>query len=259
MNIEALNYLTQNTNSTNSSNTTSNQNSGFNVAMESLLSALSKVNNPVYSNNSCCNNQNKKININIEKLEVNGKELMSSGNDLEVNSNKQNSLDILEQNIQSVQTSNKVENVSQEIKLSDKNSTMQIEKSIELSAKKYGVDADLVRAVIKVESNFNPKVTSSAGAKGLMQLMPQNYEMYGLSDPYDIEKNIDAGVKHLKSYIDRYDGDIQMGLMAYNGGPTRMDKRGVKSIDDIYKMPTQTQNYVPKVMKYYEQFKSEVA
>ena len=69
---------------------------------------------------------------------------------------------------------------------------------------------------------------------------------------FDIEQNIDGGTRHIKEYLDKYNGDVEMALMAYNGGPTRMAKRGVKSINDIYKMPKETQNYVPKVMKYYK-------
>ncbi|MPM77408.1 hypothetical protein SDC9_124411 [bioreactor metagenome] len=93
---------------------------------------------------------------------------------------------------------------------------------------------------------------SRAGAKGLMQLMPENCRDLGVKDPLNIEENIDGGTRHIKEYLDKYNGDVEMALMAYNGGPTRMAKRGVKSINDIYKMPKETQNYVPKVMKYYK-------
>lgn len=126
-----------------------------------------------------------------------------------------------------------------------------IENAVQLYSNKYGVDSDLVKAIIKVESNYDPNVVSSAGAQGLMQLMPENCTSLGVTDPLNIEQNIEGGVKHIKEYIDRYNGDIEMALMAYNGGPTRMANRGVNSIDDIYKMPKETQNYVPKVMSYY--------
>ena len=85
-----------------------------------------------------------------------------------------------------------------------------------------------------------------------MQLMPENCKDLGISDPFNIEQNIDGGTRHIKEYLDKYNGDVEMALMAYNGGPTRMARRGVKSINDIYKMPKETQNYVPKVMKYYK-------
>ncbi|WP_195955539.1 lytic transglycosylase domain-containing protein [Clostridium saudiense] len=129
-----------------------------------------------------------------------------------------------------------------------------IENAVELYSNQHGVDSNLVKAIIKVESNFDPNVVSSAGAKGLMQLMPENCKALGVEDPFNIEQNIEGGVKHIKEYIDRYDGDIEMALMEYNGGPTRMMNRGVTSIDDIYKMPKETQNYVPKVMSYYRGF-----
>ncbi|MGL5663249.1 MAG: lytic transglycosylase domain-containing protein [Cetobacterium sp.] len=126
-----------------------------------------------------------------------------------------------------------------------------IENAISKASKKHGVDEKLIKSIIKVESNFNPNVVSSAGAKGLMQLMPENCKTYGVSDPFNIEQNVDAGTRHIKDYLNKYDQDVEMALMAYNGGPTRMARRGVKSINDIYKMPKETQNYVPKVMKYY--------
>ncbi|MCI6276209.1 MAG: transglycosylase SLT domain-containing protein [Clostridium sp.] len=126
-----------------------------------------------------------------------------------------------------------------------------IENAIEISSKKYGVDEKLIKAIIKVESNFDPKVVSPVGAKGLMQLMPENCRDLGVSDPFNIEQNIDGGVRHIKEYLDRYKGNMEMSLMAYNGGPTRMMNRGVRSINDLYKMPRETQNYVPKVMSYY--------
>ncbi|MDU4891619.1 MAG: lytic transglycosylase domain-containing protein [Clostridium sp.] len=131
------------------------------------------------------------------------------------------------------------------------NKDERIAAAIDKSAAKYGVDQGLIRAIIKAESNFDPNVVSSAGAMGLMQLMPENCTALGITDPLNIEQNIDGGVRHIKEYIDRYNGDIEMALMAYNGGPTRMMNRGVTSINDIYKMPKETQNYVPKVMKYY--------
>lgn len=114
---------------------------------------------------------------------------------------------------------------------------------------KYGVDKNLVLAIIKHESNFDPNVVSSAGAKGLMQLMDFNSEAYGLTNPFDIDQNINAGVQHIKSYLDLYDGNVELALMAYNAGPGTVSRRGVKSIDDLYKMPQETQNYVTKIMK----------
>lgn len=145
-------------------------------------------------------------------------------------------------------------NASNNVEITNSNLTQkeQIEDAVKKASKKYGVDANLIKAVIKTESNFNPNVVSRAGAKGLMQIMPSNFKNLGISNPFDIYQNVDGGTKLLKQYIDKYNGDIQMALMAYNGGPTRMKNRGVTSIDHIYKMPKETQNYVKKVMKYYK-------
>ena len=126
-----------------------------------------------------------------------------------------------------------------------------IENAIEISSKKYGVDEKLIKAIIKFESKFDPKVVSPVVDQGFMQFMPDNCRDLGVSDPFNIEQNIDGGVRHIKEYLDRYKGNMEMSLMAYNGGPTRMMNRGVRSINDLYKMPRETQNYVPKVMSYY--------
>jgi len=135
--------------------------------------------------------------------------------------------------------------------------TVDVEKiysTVDKYSQKYGVDKNLVLAIIKQESNFNPNAVSSAGAKGLMQLMDFNSEAYGLTNPYDIDQNIEAGVKHIKSYLDMYNGNLEMALMAYNGGPGTMDRRGVKSASDLYKMPQETQNYVPKILSNYRNY-----
>lgn len=137
------------------------------------------------------------------------------------------------------------------LNISNMDIDQRIESAIENSSKKYGVDEKLIKAIIKQESNFNPNAVSSAGAQGLMQLMPENCTALGVSDPLNIEQNIDGGVRHIKGYLDRYNGNVEMALMAYNGGPTRMINRGVTSINHIYKMPKETQNYVPKVLNYY--------
>lgn len=123
--------------------------------------------------------------------------------------------------------------------------------AVDDSAKKYGVDPNLILAVIKQESDFDPNSTSGVGAAGLMQIMPENFSHLGITDGYDVEQNVNGGTKLLKEYLDKYNGSSEMALMAYNGGPGTMQRRGVSSASDLYKMPQETQNYVPKVMGYY--------
>lgn len=118
----------------------------------------------------------------------------------------------------------------------------------------YDVDPALVLAVIKAESNFDANATSGAGAIGLMQVMDFNLESLGVVNGYDIDENIRAGVSILKGYLDDCNGDIAMALMAYNAGPGTMMNRGVISSEHLYKMPLETQNYVPKVLTYYDEY-----
>lgn len=151
---------------------------------------------------------------------------------------------------ESQKNSSMTENIV-EVTNKDVDTKTRIENAVVTASKKYGISENLIKAIIKVESNFNPNTVSSAGAKGLMQLMPENCRDLNVKNPFNIEENIDGGTRHIKEYLDLYKGDVKMALMAYNGGPTRMRKRGVLTPDDIYKMPKETQNYVPKVMKYY--------
>lgn len=164
-------------------------------------------------------------------------------NNIQTSNSKTENLDT----VNSMHNSNKLTVTSK-----NQDANAQIENAISISSKKYSVDENLIRSIIKVESDFNPKCTSKAGAKGLMQLMPENCRDLGVKKPYDIYENIDGGTRHIKEYLDKYNGNTKMALMAYNGGPTRMSKRGVNSPEDIYLMPKETQNYVPKVMKYYK-------
>lgn len=128
---------------------------------------------------------------------------------------------------------------------------IRIENAIKNACSKYGIDKRLVRAIIKQESDFNPYVVSSAGAMGLMQLMPENCKEDGVADPFNIEQNIEGGTKQLKTLLKMYGGNYEMALMGYNAGQGTVARRGVKSLDDIYKMPRETQDYVKKVMGYY--------
>lgn len=126
-----------------------------------------------------------------------------------------------------------------------------IENAADNAAAKYGIDKDLIMAIINHESGFQPDVTSSAGAQGLMQVMPANFAIAGISDGYNIEQNIDGGTKLLKNCIDMYGGNVEMGMIAYAGGCGTMKSRGVESYSDLYKMPAETKRAVPEILEGY--------
>jgi soluble lytic murein transglycosylase-like protein len=93
-------------------------------------------------------------------------------------------------------------------------------------ARLNGVRTDLVRAVMQVESAFNPSARSPKGAMGLMQLMPETARLYGVSNPYSPVENVRAGVKYIRALLDRYEGNEELALAAYNAGPGAVDKHG---------------------------------
>lgn len=116
---------------------------------------------------------------------------------------------------------------------------------IDDTSAKYGVDAKLIKALVKQESGFNPTAKSKAGALGLMQLMPSTAKGLGVKDPLDAKQNIEGGVKYVKSLLNRFDGNIILALAAYNAGPNAVKKyNGIPP----YK---ETQNYVKSILKNY--------
>ena len=117
---------------------------------------------------------------------------------------------------------------------------------IEETAQKYGVDASLVEAVIQAESNFNPDAVSSAGAMGLMQLMPATASSLGVADPFNPEQNVDGGVRLLSQLLNSYDGNASLALAAYNAGPGAVATYG--GIPPYQ----ETQTYVQRVLQYWQ-------
>jgi hypothetical protein len=119
--------------------------------------------------------------------------------------------------------------------------TGQYESLIQTYAAKNGLDPSLVRAVIQTESGGNPRAISSAGAMGLMQLMPGNAQEAGISDPFDPEQNIAAGTQQLSNLMKEYGGDLDLALAGYNAGPGNVRKYGgVPPFQE-------TQSYIRKV------------
>ena len=121
------------------------------------------------------------------------------------------------------------------------------------AAQRYQLPSSFIRAVMRVESNFNPDVVSSAGAMGLMQLMPKTARSMGVSDPFDVRQNILGGARYLRILANRFKGDLILTVAAYNAGEGAVEK-----YDGIppYK---ETQRYVRRVLKHYYAYRSEVA
>ncbi|SDT37097.1 Transglycosylase SLT domain-containing protein [Paenibacillaceae bacterium GAS479] len=124
------------------------------------------------------------------------------------------------------------------------------------AAAKYGISPSLIRSVIDAESSFNPQAVSSAGAKGLMQLMDGTASGLGVTNSFDPAQNIDGGTKYLSYLLGKFENSVPAALAAYNAGPGRLDRLGIKdeaSLNEKYEsLPQETQNYVLKVMRKLE-------
>jgi hypothetical protein len=123
-------------------------------------------------------------------------------------------------------------------------SAVNLDEIFQKASDTYHVPVELLKAVAKAESNFNPTAESHAGAKGIMQLMPGTAKALGVTDPFDPEQSIMGGAKYLSQQLARYDGNAVLALAAYNAGPGNVAKyNGVPPFKE-------TQTYISKVMGY---------
>jgi soluble lytic murein transglycosylase len=118
------------------------------------------------------------------------------------------------------------------------------------ASRRYGVSVPLLKAIVKAESDFNPRAVSKKGAKGLMQIMPENFELLDIKDPFDPKQNIMGGTRYFKQLYERFNGKLALSLAAYNAGPTVVDQyQGIPPYQE-------TEQYIERVLKYYRNFKN---
>lgn len=120
---------------------------------------------------------------------------------------------------------------------------------IRTAAGRYNLDADLVRAVIRAESDFNSSARSQKGAMGLMQLMPETAKLHNVADAYNPSDNVEGGVRHLRMLLDRYQGNLELSLAAYNAGSGAVEKHG--GIPPF----AETREYVRRVLRFYDSYR----
>lgn len=121
---------------------------------------------------------------------------------------------------------------------------------ISQAAALYDIRFELIKAIIRVESNFNPNAVSPKGALGLMQLMPSNVSLFNVRNPFDPHENVMAGTRFFRQLLERYNSDLSLSLAAYNAGPGAVDRH--KDIPPY----RETRDYVDKVLKYYALFRN---
>lgn len=128
---------------------------------------------------------------------------------------------------------------------------MSYDSLIQTASGRYSIDADLIRAVIKTESDFNPAARSHKGAMGLMQLMPDTARLHNVANAYDPGENVDAGARHLRMLLDRYQGNVELSLAAYNAGSGAVEKHG--GIPPFM----ETREYVRRVLHFYDRYRGD--
>lgn len=118
------------------------------------------------------------------------------------------------------------------------------------AAERYGIDPKLVKAIVKAESDFDSSAVSVAGARGLMQLMPETARIMGVRDIHDPEENVEGGIRYLSKLLKMFDWKIPLAVAAYNAGENAVLKYGT--------IPpySETQTYVKRVLYYYGKYKS---
>jgi soluble lytic murein transglycosylase-like protein len=127
----------------------------------------------------------------------------------------------------------------------------EIDQLVMEAANKYQLSPSLLKAIIKVESNFNPKAVSPKGARGLMQIMPYNFSSLNIRDPFDPRQNIMGGAKYLRQMFDYFESDLVKAIAAYNAGPGNVEKaNGIPNIRE-------TRLYVEKVIRYVEHYNKQ--
>jgi soluble lytic murein transglycosylase-like protein len=157
--------------------------------------------------------------------------------------------------ISSAQMQNSLIETNKDNKENDKDISGGIINAIEDAAAKYGVEKDFIKAVVKQESSFNPQAVSRTGAMGLMQLMPSTAKSMGVENPFNVLENIDGGTRYLKRLMDAFNGNKELALSAYNGGIGRMNNLGVDTVEEISRMPEETEKYVNRVISNYNNYK----
>ena len=132
--------------------------------------------------------------------------------------------------------------------ISDENMRRAIETEIEHASARHGLDPNLIRAVIRAESNYRHDAVSHAGAMGLMQLMPGTAASLGVTNPFDISQNIEGGTAYLRRMLNMFDNDLDLAIAAYNAGSGAVRRHG--GIPPF----AETQRHVPRVRQFLEEY-----